>query len=65
MYRFDQSGQVTGPDAEQGSWSIENGNILVVTIEGVERRREVRRVSEDEVAGAQGPAYRCLPAARN
>jgi hypothetical protein len=64
MYRFDLGGQVTSPDAEQGTWSIENGNTLVVTIDGVERRREVRRVSEDEVAGAQGPAYRCLPAAR-
>jgi hypothetical protein len=65
MYRFDLGGQLTSPDAETGTWSIENGDTLVTTVEGVERRREVRKVSEDEVNGAQGPAYRCLPAARN
>jgi hypothetical protein len=65
MYRFDLGGQLTSPDAETGTWSIENGDTLVTTVEGIERRREVRKVSEDEVNGAQGPAYRCLPAARN
>ncbi|HEX8366453.1 MAG TPA: toll/interleukin-1 receptor domain-containing protein [Allosphingosinicella sp.] len=65
MFRFDLGGQVTSPDAESGTWSIENGNTLIINIEGVERRREVRKVSEDEIAGAQGPGYRCLPATRN
>lgn len=60
MYRFDLGGSLTGPAGEEGTWSIENGDTLVTTVDGDEQRREVRRVSDDEVTGADGPAYRCM-----
>lgn len=60
-YRFDAGGLVTAPDGGQGYWSIEDGNVLVVSGAAGSERREVRRVSDDEVSSSDGPGYRCFP----
>ncbi len=60
-YRFDAGGVLTTPAGDQGSWTIENGNTLVVRAGTAEERRVIRRVSDDEIATGDGPAYRCFP----
>lgn len=59
-YRYDPGGQVTGPDAAQGEWSIEGSDTLVVTLRGERRELRIERVADDEVRSGDGPLYRCF-----
>jgi TIR domain len=62
-FRFDRSGQVTYPTGAQGNWTIENGNTLVIVMDGQRYERALERVNDDEIRGARGSTYRCFPGA--
>jgi len=63
-YRFDPGGIVIAPDGSRGIWSIEDGNVLVVSGSGGTERSAMTRVSDDEVMGSDGPGYRCPDSGR-
>lgn len=58
-YRFERGGTVVVPGGERGTWYIKGGDTLVVEGSGGREESRIERVSEDEVRGDDGPAYRC------
>ena len=60
FFRFDLGGSLTTSEGLQGTWRIEDRNMLVMEVGGMIERRALRIISNNEVSSPTGRAYRCL-----
>lgn len=58
--RFDTDGRFTTADGATGTWSIANGDTLIVEADGAGRQElRIERLDEERIRGQDGISYRC------